>query len=56
VGIGDARLNPVDHDIPEIGAELATARALSSLAHELLELTIADIEGATNAPVTALRG
>jgi hypothetical protein len=55
VGVGHARLNPVDTDVPEIGAELATSRALSSLAHELLELTIADIEGVTHAPVTALR-
>ena len=55
VGTGTARLNPTDSDVPEIGAELATARALSSLAHELLGVTISDIEAVTKAPVTALR-
>lgn len=55
VGTGTARLNPTDSDVPEIGAELATARALADLAHELLEVTIADIETVTHTPVTALR-
>jgi hypothetical protein len=35
-GSGTARLNPIDRDVPEIGDELAAARALSMLAHELL--------------------
>jgi hypothetical protein len=52
VGVGEARLNPVDSDVPEIGAELATSRALSSLGHALLELAIADIEQMTRGPVT----
>jgi hypothetical protein len=52
VGVGEARLNPVDSDVPEIGAELATSRALSTLAHTLLELAIADIEQVTHGPVT----
>jgi hypothetical protein len=52
VGEGEARLNPVDSDAPEIGAELATSRALSSLGHALLELAIADIEQMTRGPVT----
>jgi hypothetical protein len=52
VGVGEARLNPVDRDVPEIGAELATARALSHLAHEVLTLAVSDIEGVTRAPVT----
>jgi uncharacterized protein DUF1876 len=51
VGVGEARLNPVDSDVPEIGAELATSRALSSLGHELLELAIADIAQVTHGPV-----
>jgi hypothetical protein len=46
VGIGLARLNPVDRDIPEIGDELAAARALSDLAHHLLDVAGADIEDA----------
>lgn len=52
VGVGEARLNPADSDVPEIGAELATARALSHLAHEVLTLAVGDIEGVTRAPVT----
>ena len=51
VGVGEARLNPADSDVPEIGAELATARALSHLAHELFTLTVGDIGGVTRAPV-----
>jgi hypothetical protein len=44
VGVGLARLNPVDRDVPEIGAELATARALSELSHRLLDVAATDIE------------
>jgi hypothetical protein len=50
VGVGLARLNPADSDIPEIGNELATARALADLAHQLIEATAADIERATKQP------
>jgi uncharacterized protein DUF1876 len=46
VGIGAARLNPADRDVPEIGDELAAARALSDLAHHLLEVASADVEDA----------
>ncbi|MET3934266.1 DUF1876 domain-containing protein [Arthrobacter sp. OAP107] len=49
-GIGMARLNPADSDVPDIGDELATARALADLAHQLIEVTAADIEKVTNAP------
>ncbi|MEV1117102.1 DUF1876 domain-containing protein [Actinosynnema sp. NPDC049800] len=51
VGVGTARLNPADTDVPEIGDELATARALSNLAHKLLDAATADIEGITHKPV-----
>jgi hypothetical protein len=51
VGIGTARLNPHDVNVPEIGDELATARALSELAHRLLEATAEDIQGVTRGPV-----
>jgi hypothetical protein len=44
---GTARLNPADHDIPEIGEELAVARALSALSHRLLDAAVGDIEGVT---------
>lgn len=49
-GRGIARLNPVDRDVPEIGDELAVARALSDLAHQLLHAAVDDIEQATHAP------
>jgi hypothetical protein len=50
---GTARLDPHDRDIPEIGYELATARALSALAHQLLEAAAGDIEAATRESVSA---
>lgn len=43
-GVGDARKHPADPDVPEIGDELAAARALSDLAHQLLHVAAADIE------------
>jgi hypothetical protein len=52
VGTGTARLNPVDHDVPEIGQELAAARALSDLAHHLLGAAADDIEAVTHSPAT----
>lgn len=48
VGTGAARLNPKDRDVPEVGEELATARALSDLAHRLLDAAADDIEGVTH--------
>ncbi len=50
-GTGTARLNPTDRNVPEIGDELAAARAMSELAHELLHAAAADIEGVTAEPV-----
>lgn len=49
-GVGLARLNPADSNVPEIGDELAVARALSDLAHQLLDATAKDIESITHAP------
>lgn len=49
-GVGFARLNPTDADVPEIGDELAVSRALSILAHNLLDAAAADIEGITGRP------
>lgn len=46
-GRGLARRSPGDTNVPEIGAELATARALSELAHRLLDASIADVEKMT---------
>lgn len=36
-GFGRARRNPADPDLPVVGEELAAARALSELAHRLLD-------------------
>jgi hypothetical protein len=36
-GQGRARRNPADPNVPMIGEELATARALADLSHKLLE-------------------
>jgi hypothetical protein len=36
--------------VPEIGAELATARALTDLGQRLLSLATADVEAATGQP------
>lgn len=54
-GLGGARRNPVDREVPKIGDELAAARALSDLSHRLLEAAAADIEEA-NQDRTRLRG
>ena len=50
VGVGLARLNPADRDVPTIGDELAVARALSELSHRLLEVVAGDIEQITHQP------
>ncbi|TQM78923.1 uncharacterized protein DUF1876 [Saccharothrix saharensis] len=55
VGVGTARLNPADTNIPEIGDELATARALSDLAHQLLDAATTDIEDVTHRPAHLTR-
>jgi len=47
-GAGRARRNPSDTDMPMVGEELAAARALSDLAHKLLDSAaeaISDREG-----------
>ncbi|MFF0814564.1 DUF1876 domain-containing protein [Rhodococcus sp. NPDC003318] len=48
VGVGLARLNPADTDVPAIGDELAAARALADLSHQLIDATAADIESITH--------
>ncbi|RKN12118.1 DUF1876 domain-containing protein [Streptomyces radicis] len=54
VAEGTARANPEDPQEPGIGRELAVARALSELSHQLLHLTAQDIEAGTHHPVTRL--
>ena len=48
VGVGLARLNPADRDVPEIGDEIAAARALSELGHLLLSAAADDLEAVTH--------
>ena len=51
-GRGTASVNPHDRDVPEVGYELATARALAQLAHHLFETAAVDISDITGEPVT----
>ena len=50
-GRGTARLGAAA--VPEIGAELATSRALSALGHRLLELTAQDLAALPRRPVAS---
>ena len=43
-GVGRANRNPMDPDVPEIGDELSTSRALLGLGQDLFEATLGDIE------------
>lgn len=43
-GWGRARRAPKDPDRPQIGEELAAARALSDLSHQLVDAAAAEIE------------
>ena len=51
LGTGRAALNPADPDVPEIGDEIAVARALTDLGHRLLHTAAADLEAVTHEPV-----
>ena len=42
--VGVARRSPEDPSVPEVGEELAAARAFSQLAHQLLEAATDRIE------------
>jgi hypothetical protein len=50
-GWGRARRNPTDPEVPRIGEELAAARALSDLAHKLLDAAASAIEQYEGHPV-----
>jgi hypothetical protein len=52
---GMARRRPSDPDVPEIGDELATCRALSGLAHDLLEATALDVQANVGGPARMQR-
>ena len=49
-GVGFARLAPTDRDVPEIGAEIAVARALADLSRRLLSVATEDVEHVTGEP------
>jgi hypothetical protein len=53
-GHGTSRRNPRDESEPRIGDELAAARALSDLAHQLLAAAASDIESKTHVPARSL--
>lgn len=42
--VGEARRSPRDPDVPEIGDELATCRALNELTHALFDASVTDVE------------
>ena len=52
---GTARLNPADPNVPEIGDELAASRALSQLAHALLDAAVDDMSGVLHQEITLTR-
>ena len=54
-GAGRARRNPTDTNMPIVGEELAASRALSDLAHKLLDAAAEVVSGAEGVPVH-LRG
>jgi hypothetical protein len=53
-GHGVSRRHPRDEAVPRIGDELAAARALSDLAHQLLSVAAGEIEDHTHSPVRSL--
>ena len=52
VARGRARRNPHDPNVPVVGEELAVARALSELSHQLLAAAAETIEGFVGHRVT----
>ena len=52
---GRARRSPADRDVPEIGDELATSRALMGLAQDLFEASVADVEQNTGREARLMR-
>lgn len=51
-GWGRARRNPLDPDVPAIGEELAAARALADLSHQLVDAAAHGVEAFEGHPVT----
>ncbi len=55
VGAGYAHVSPDDYNVPEIGDEIAVARALQDLGRRLLDTASGDIEGVTGEHVHLTR-
>ncbi|MFE0044309.1 DUF1876 domain-containing protein [Streptomyces albireticuli] len=55
VGEGTARCHPADENVPDIGDELAAARALNRLSDQLLDTAIKDIQSHTHEQVHGIR-
>ncbi|MGH3366409.1 MAG: DUF1876 domain-containing protein [Nocardioidaceae bacterium] len=51
-GHGNSKRSPEDPAVAMIGDELAVARALSDLAHQLLHVAARDIEASTRTPAS----
>jgi hypothetical protein len=49
---GHAKRNPADQPQPRIGEEIAAARALSDLTHQLLDKAAGEISEVTHRPAT----
>jgi hypothetical protein len=49
---GHAKRNPADQPQPRIGEEIAAARALSDLTHQLLEKAAGEISEVTHRPAS----
>jgi hypothetical protein len=54
VGTGKSKRNPHDPAVPEIGDEVAAARALAALGSALLDVATDDIAGVTERPALLL--
>ena len=54
VGTGRSKRNPHDLAVPEIGDEVAAARALAALGSALLDVATDDIAGVTERPALLL--
>lgn len=50
-GHGTARRHPADPEVPQIGDEIATARALFELGHKLLDTAASDLGERLHRPV-----
>jgi hypothetical protein len=47
-GTGRAQVAPTDRNVPEVGDEIAVARALRDLSHRLLAIAEDDVEALTH--------